>query len=211
MIGQGVLLECLDSLLIDEVLLVNRQAGNIQHEKIKEVIHKDWSNFKTLEPQLKNYEACFFCLGISSAGLSEEKYKTITYDITINFAKSVLSANPNLKFCFISGAGTDSTEKGKVMWARIKGKAENDLLAMPFKDAYMFRPAMIEPRKGVKSKTKSYRVFYTLMTPFMPLLRPFKKIFTDTETLGKAMINAVVKGYHFKILESIDINNLGRS
>jgi hypothetical protein len=208
MVGKGVLLECLEDQDVESVLVLNRQPLGMEHEKLKEVIIKDFFDLEPFRDQLKGYNTCFFCLGISSAGLSEEQYRKITYDLTINFAEIILEENPELTFCFISGAGTDSTEKGRQMWARVKGKTENKLLEMPFEDAYMFRPGFIQPKKGVRSRTPLYNTLYIITRPLFPLFRFFPAFTTTSEKLGKAMINVAQKGYDKKILESMDINQI---
>mgnify|MGYP002713022708 CR=1 FL=1 len=208
MIGNGVLIECLEDNSIDEVLVINRRATNQTHSKVKEIVHEDFSDFSSLSNQLKDYDACFFCLGVSAAGMSEEQYRKITYDLTLGFAKILVETSPNCVFTYVSGAGTDSTEKGRSMWARVKGKTENDLLKLPFKDAYMFRPGYIQPRKGVKSRTTLYNTLYLFFKPLYFLLKHFKGFVTDSVSLGRAMINVVQKGYEKKIVESRDINTL---
>ncbi|MBL4594621.1 MAG: epimerase, partial [Flavobacteriales bacterium] len=158
---------------------------------------------------LKGYNACFFCLGVSSMGMSEADYNKYTYELTIHFAKAVAEQNSEMTFNYVSGAGTDSTEKGNVMWARAKGETENMVLAMPFKAAYLFRPGAILPEKGVKSKVKAYNVLYVIAWPFFFLLRKMKNI-TTSSRLGQAMINSVLTGYDKKHLENADINALAK-
>lgn len=206
MIGQAVLLECLEDNRIAEVLLVNRTTCGIKHPKIKEVLHNDFYNFSSIANQFMGYNACLFCLGITSVGLSEQEYHKITYEIGVAAAEAMLSVNSNISVCYISGAGTDSTERGRTMWARVKGKLENKLIAMPFKGAYMFRPGYIQPLKGIKSKTNWYQFFYIILKPLYFLLKPFKSFVTDSVTLSKAMINAGLEGYSKKVLEVKDIN-----
>jgi hypothetical protein len=210
MIGQGVLLECLENEQVESVLVINRSSCNVTHPKLKEIIHKDVSDLSSLKEELSACNTCFFCLGISSAGLSESEYYKITYDITTKVAATLLSINKEFVFCYISGSGTDSSEKGKMMWARVKGKTENALLAMPFKKSYMFRPGYIQPLKGIKSRTAWYNAMYVLLKPLYFVLKYSDKYVTDTQTLGKAMINAVAKNYSKSILESVDINKLGK-
>ena len=208
MVGKGVLLECLDSPDVESVLVVNRQSLGFQHPKIKEVVHKDFFDLSAIVEEMKGYDTCFFCLGVTSAGLTEQAYTQLTYDLTLNFAKTFISQNPASVFCYVSGAGTDSTEKGRVMWARVKGRTENALLAMPFKAAYMFRPGFIEPMKGIKSRTKLYNTLYVILRPLFPLFRAMPKYATDTVRVGKAMINVATKGYEKKLLECKDINTI---
>jgi uncharacterized protein YbjT (DUF2867 family) len=211
MVGKGALLECLDSPAVESVLVVNRQPLGLQHPKLREIIHGDFYNLAPIESDFKGLDACFFCLGATSAGMSEEKYSRLTYDLTLVFAQALARQTQALVFCFVSGAGTDSSEKGKVMWARVKGKAENALLGMPFKAAYMFRPAFIRPMRGVKSKTASYRIFYAIFRPFFLIFGLFPSFSTTTVKLGRAMINAAARGYEKKILESPDINRLSEA
>lgn len=206
MIGKSVLLECMASDLIKSILIINRQPIGIQDKKINEIIHDDFNDFSTIRQHLKNYDACFFCLGVSSAGMSEYDYNKITYELTTGFARELIIQNDNLVFCYISGAGTDSSEKGRSMWARVKGKTENALLGMPFKASYMLRPGFIKPKKGIKSRTRLYNLMYSVFTPFYYILNPFGSLVTNTEKLGKAMIRIAEKGYDKKIIPTKDIN-----
>jgi hypothetical protein len=208
MIGKGVLFECLENDHVESVLLISRQSCNIRHHKIREIIHEDFHDFSTIINELTGYNACFFCLGVSSAGMAEKDYYKITYDLTINFARTILPVNPELVFCYISGAGTDTSEKGRMMWAQVKGKTENTLLAMPFKAAYMFRPGFIQPMKGITSRTKGYNLLYIIFKPLYYMLRQFRGLVTNTELLGKAMINTVFYGCDKTILATKDINIL---
>jgi uncharacterized protein YbjT (DUF2867 family) len=209
MVGKGILLECLDHEAISEVLVIGRHPVGIQHRKLKELIHHDFSDFSGARDQLKGYDACFFCLGISAAGLKEEEYRKITYDYTMALAKVLFENNPETTFNYVSGQGTDSTEKGRMMWARVKGKTENDLLNMGFKAAYMFRPGMIIPLRGIKSRTKAYQFMYDY---FMWLVKMVKRLspnsVVNTTQIGLAMINAMLKGYNKKILTPKDIISL---
>lgn len=205
MVGKGVLLECLEHPAIAEVLVVNRSSIGMQHAKLKEVIHKDFHDLSPVKEQLQGYDACFFCLGVSVVGLNEEQYSRITYDLTLHFAETVI--NPDMVFTYVSGTGTDSTEQGRTMWARVKGKTENALLKMPFKAAYMFRPGIILPMKGIKSKTPLYNAAYTILRPFFGLMKNMASV-TDTERVGKAMINVVLNGSSKTHLENKDINEL---
>lgn len=208
MIGKGLLLECLDSPEVESVLVINRQPVGLQHEKLTEVIHADFYNLDPIKEQLTGFNTCFFCLGVSAAGLSEKEYNQITYELTVNFAGTVLGLNPDITFCYISGAGTNSAEKGGMMWARVKGKTENALLAMPFKKAYMFRPGFIQPMKGIRSKTKLYNNIYSVMKYLYPLLKKLPGYVTSTDRLGQAMLKVALEGYDKSILESRDINFL---
>lgn len=209
MVGKGVLLECLDHAEIGEVLVIGRKNVGIKHAKLKELIHKDFTDYSQVQSQLYGYDACFFCLGVSAAGLKEEQYLRITYDFTIALAKTLFQINPQITFNYISGVGTDSSEKGRAMWARVKGKTENDLLKMGFKQAYMFRPGMIIPLRGIKSATKSYQFMYDY---FMWLVKMVKAIspnsVVNTTQIGLAMINSIDKGYTKKILDPKDIIRL---
>ena len=209
MIGKGVLLEALADERISNVLVINREPVGVTDPKLKEIIHKDFLDLSAIEDQLAGYDACLFCLGISSFRMSEADYTRITYDLSVHVAETLMKLNDNMVMCFISGAGTDSTEQGSTMWARVKGKAENYILNAGFKDAYIFRPAFIEPRKGTKSKTPIYNVLITAFKPVFPLIRRMKKYATATDTLGKAMINVAIDGYGKKVLESVDINEVG--
>jgi len=206
MIGKGVLLECLDHDEIKEVLVIGRSSINMKHPKFKELIHNDFTNFKDVSEQLAGYDGCFFCLGISAAGLNEAQYKHITYDYTMALAKNLFEINPQMTFNYVSGVGTDSSEKGRIMWARVKGKTENDLLKMGFKQAFMFRPGAIIPLRGIKSRTKSYQFVYDY---FMWLVKGIKAIapnaVVNTTQIGLAMINSMLKGYDKKILTPQDI------
>lgn len=208
MIGKGLLLECLESPDVESVLVINRQPVGLRHEKLTEVIHQDFFDLATLKEQLTGFNTCYFCLGISAAGLSEDKYHRITYRLTVNFAETVLALNPDIIFCYVSGAGTDSSEKGRIMWARVKGKTENALLALPFKKAYMFRPGFIQPMKGVRSRTRLYNNLYAVLKYLYPVLKGLPGYVTSSDRLGQAMLKAVLKGYDQPILESRDINIL---
>jgi len=209
MLGQGVLRECLLDPEVERVVSVVRRATGTQHPKLREVVHADFHDFTSIAPQLTGLDACLFTLGVTSAGMSEQEYRRVTYDITMAAATMLLRLNPQLTFVFVSGAGTDSTERGRVMWARVKGAAENALLRMPFKGAYMFRPAAIQPLHGIRSRTTSYRIAYTVMSPVLPLLRRlFPQYLTTTETLGRAMIEVAKHGAPKQVLESKEINEL---
>jgi len=206
MVGKGVLLECLDHNSIDEVLIIGRNHAGIEHPKLKELIHRDFTDFRGIHKQLSGYDACFFCLGISAAGLKEEQYKRITYDFALSLAKTLVEINPQMTFNYVSGEGTDTSEKGRMMWARIKGKTENDLLQLGFKQAFMFRPGAIIPLRGIKSRTKSYQFMYDY---FMWLVKGIKVISPDsvvtTSQIGLAMINSMLLGYAKNILRAKDI------
>jgi len=209
MVGKGVLLECLDHSEVNEVLSISRRSLGMTHPKLKELLHSDFSNFTTIKEQLIGYDACFACMGVSSAGIDEAKYTKFTYDFTMALAQELFPINPEITFIYVSGAGTDSTEKGRFMWARVKGKTENDLLKLGFKQSYMFRPGAIIPKKGVQPSSKLYRI---LIKYLKWLLLVFKilnpKTVVDTTQIGLAMINATQHGYHKNVLNPIDILNL---
>lgn len=209
MLGQGVLRECLLDPRIERVLSIGRSATGQRHAKLREIVHDDLLKIDAIASELTGFDACFFCLGVSSAGMSEEAYRRVTYDYTMAVAHTLVRLNPRMTFVFVSGAGTDSTERGGTMWARVKGQTENALLRLPFKAAYMFRPAIIQPLHGAKSRTKSYRVFYAIARPVLPLLkRLLPRYVTDTEQVAKAMIAVAGNGAPKSILESKDINVL---
>ena len=208
MVGKGVLLECIDSPDVESILVISRSPIDVMHPKVKEIIHKDFFDLSSVRDQLTGYNACFFCLGVSSVGMKEAEYRRLTYDLTLGFAKVVLFLNPDMTFCYVSGAGTDSSEKGKSMWARVKGKTENDLLSLGFKAAYMFRPGYIHPMRGIKSKTPLYNAFYIVLKPLYPLLKRMPKYVTDNAIIGRAMIRVALSGYSKRVLESIDINHV---
>jgi uncharacterized protein YbjT (DUF2867 family) len=212
MVGQGVLRECLLESAVDRVLSVVRNPSGQQHVKLTELVHKDLFVYADIESQLNGYDACFFCLGVTSSGKTEEDYSHFTYDLTMSAARTLVRLNPAMTFLYISGAGTDSTEKGRTMWARVKGKTENALLGLPFKSAYMIRPGMIQPLHGIQSKTSSYRVLYTLTRPLLPIVRGlFPQYVTTTELLGRAMIHVAQNGYAKRILETRDIHQAAQA
>lgn len=207
MVGKGVLLECLDSPKIEAVLVINRNTLGIQHQKLKEVLLKDFSQIHTISNQLEGYDGCFYCMGVSSVGMNEENYTQITYNIAKAFADVLCQINPNMVFNYVSGAGTDSSEKGRSMWARVKGKTENYILNKGFKDAYAFRPGAIIPERGIKSRTGWYNIFYVILRPFFGLLKSSKNVTTTTK-IGLAMINSLGHSQDLKHLENKDINLL---
>lgn len=206
MVGKGVLLECLDKNAVKKVLVIGRNTIDIKHPKLRELIHTDFNNYENVKEQLVDYDACFFCLGISVVGLKEKDYKHITYDFTLSLAKTLLDINPAMTFNYVSGVGTDSSEKGKSMWARVKGKTENDLINLGFRQAFMFRPGGIIPLRGIKSRTKSYQFMYDY---FMWLVKLIKMLapnsVVNTTQIGLAMIHSVSKGYHKNVLSPKDI------
>lgn len=209
MVGQGVLLECLDDPTVSSVLVVGRSSCGIEHPKVEETLHGDFTDYGPIEDRLGGLDACFFCLGVSAAGMSEEEYRHVTYDFAICAAETLSRLNPEMVFCYVSGAGTDSSEKGRSMWARVKGKTENRLLKMPFKSAYMFRPGYIQPMKGVRSKTRLYQATYTVLAPLYPVWKTFFPGFvTTTEKVGRAMIRVAESGYSKPLIANRDINLL---
>ena len=212
MIGQGVLRECLHDPGVQTIRIVVRSATGIQHIKLKEIIHEDFFQYSSVKDDLRDCDACFFCLGISSAGMKEVDYRKVTYDITLAAARALLPLNPNMTFIYVSGVGTDTTEKGRSMWARVKGGTENALLRMPFKAAYMFRFGFVEPLHGIKSRTAVYRFLYTLGKPLLPLLKQLlpSQILT-TEQIGRAMLIATRCGAPKQVLGIKDIRALAAS
>lgn len=209
MVGQGVLRECLLDPEVTSVVSIVRSSAAQRHPKLREIVHKNFLDFSPIEPELSGLDACFFCLGVSSAGVSEEKYRRVTYDIALAAAETLAKLNPKMTFVFISGAGTDSSEHGRVMWARVKGQTENALLRLPFKAAYMFRPAGIQPLHGVRSKTGWVQAIYVATAPLLTFLnRVAPKYMTTSEQLGRAMIKVARDGYPKPVLESEDINRL---
>jgi nucleoside-diphosphate-sugar epimerase len=205
MVGKGVLLECLESPEVGSVQVLVRTPTGLKHEKLKELIPVDFYNLSGFKNELKGYQACFFCLGVSALGLNEEQYTKITYQMTLHFARTLLDLNPDMVFSYVSGTGTDSTEKGRSMWARVKGKTENAILNMGFRDAYAFRPGLILPEKGIRSRTGWYNALYTAMKPLIPWLKR-QAFATTTARVGQAMIRTAIDGYDKKHLENKDIN-----
>jgi len=209
MVGQGVLRECLLDPEIESVLGVGRSPTGQRHAKLHEIVHNDFLDFSRIESQLAGYDACFFCLGVSSLGMSEEQYRRLTYDITLAAARTLAKLNPQMVFIYVTGRGTDSSERGKLMWARVKGKTENDLLKLPFKAAYMFRPAGIQPLHGIRSKTGWVQAIYVGTAPLLSLLNRLTPTYmTTTEQVGRAMIKVARDGYPKPVLESDDINRM---
>jgi uncharacterized protein YbjT (DUF2867 family) len=209
MVGQGVLRECLLDPGVRSVVSIGRSAAGVSDPKLREIVHADLADYSTIESQLTGFDACFFCLGISSAGLTEEQYTRVTYDITVSAAETLARLNPAMTFVYVSGAGTDSTEHGRTMWARVKGRTENALLRLPFKAAFMFRPGIIVPRFGARSKTTSYRILYALSRPVLPLLRwAFPNQVLTTDEIGRAMLIVARQGAPKAILETADIRSL---
>jgi hypothetical protein len=209
MVGKGVLLECLESDLVESILLINRRPIGIKHQKLNEIIHKNFHDLTLIEDQLKGYNACFFCLGVSSNGKSKEDYRHLTYDLTLHCATILARQNPDMTFCYVSGENTDELGKSRMNWARVKGETENDLLDLPFKAAYMFRPGYIHPMKGVKSATGWVNFTYFFFKPLYPVLKVlFSKHITTSVNVGKAMIRVASNGYEQPRLEDRDINGI---
>jgi uncharacterized protein YbjT (DUF2867 family) len=208
MIGEGVLHECLLSPRVASVLAPTRSPVSSVHAKLRVVQRTDFRDFSDLTSEFQRMDACFFCLGVSSVGMAEAKYRELTFDLTLAAARALATANPGAAFCYVSGEGTDSTAQGKTMWARVKGETENALLALPL-NSFMFRPGFVRPRPGVKSKTTLYRMLYAVLNPLYPLLERLAPAHvTTTENLGRAMIAAAAVGYSKRILENPDINRL---
>lgn len=207
MVGRSVLNQCLESDNVQEVLLIGRTPLALNHPKITELIHPDFSDFSQVQTELSGYDACFHCMGISSLGINEQNYNHITYEMTYALASSLVNVSPQITFNYLSGTGADSSEQGSVMWARVKGKTENMLLNIGFADAYMFRLGALFPERDIKSKTALYNLLYTGLRPFFPILKKVMPI-TTSEALGKAMIHSVSSPQPLKVLENEDINRL---
>ena len=212
MVGKGVLLECLDHATVEQVLVIGRNPVDLQHPKLKQLIHPDFSDFSSVKEQLKNYDACFYCMGVSAMGMKEASYRHYTYDFTMALASELIKLNPEMTFTYVSGKGTDSTAKGRIMWSRVKGKTENDLLNAGFKKAFMFRPGAIIPLRGIKSRTKAYQFVYDY---FMWLVKLVKKLapnsVVNTTQVGLAMIHSVTQDYPSSILNPKDIIALSKT
>jgi len=209
MVGQGVLRECLVDADVQSVLSIGRSASGQSHKKLREIVRKDLTDLADIENELRGYDACFYCLGVSSAGMTEADYREVTYGLTMAVARTLARLSPGMTFIYVSGAGTDSTGSGRFMWARVKGKTENDLMRLPFRAAYMFRPGFIQPLHGVSSKTALYRIFYTMLGPLIPLFTAaLPQYVTTTERVGRAMIEAARHGAPKAVLEGKDINEL---
>ena len=205
MVGEGVLHECLQHPDVESILVINRKPCGITHPKLKEIIHADFFNLLPIESGLSGYNACFFCAGVSSVGMKEPEYTRVTYELTMNFAQTVSRLNPDMTFCYVSGAGTDSSEKGRIMWARVKGKTENDLMKLQLKNVYAFRPAFMKPTKG----QKNVPAFYKYVLWLYPVLHAvFPQYLGTLSDVGLAMINCTVSGAGKKVLEAKDIARL---
>ncbi|MDD8017933.1 MAG: epimerase [Bacteroidota bacterium] len=207
MVGEGVLLVALRNPDVESVLVLGRRSCNIQHPKLKEIIHSDFFDLSPIESQLQGYNACYFCLGVSSVGMKEDQYTRATYDLTMHAATTLSRLNPEMTFCYVSGTSTDSSEKGTMMWARVKGKTENHLLRLPFKAVYCFRPGMMKPVEGQKNVKPIFKIVLSLY-PLFKFLSP--KNACALEDLGGAMISVTKKGYSKKILENRDIDAVGQ-
>ena len=208
MVGEGVLHECLLHPQVEAVLVINRKPCGYTHAKLKEIIHSDFFNFSSIENQLVGYNACFFCLGVSSIGLKEDAYFKLTYALTLHVAETLSKLNTGMTFCYVSGAGTDSSEKGGSMWARVKGKTENDLMKLPFKQVFAFRPGFIKPTEGLKNTLKYYR-YVSWLFPIGRALFPYG--FCTLKDLGLSMIHIVNSGYEKKVIEGKDIITLAKN
>jgi uncharacterized protein YbjT (DUF2867 family) len=209
MIGQGALRECLLDPAVTEVLAVGRAATGESHEKLRELVRADLFDLSPVADQLAGYDACFFCLGVSAAGMSEADYRRITLDLTLSVARTLVERTPGMTFLYVSGAGTDGTERRGAMWARVKGETENALLKLPFAGVYMLRPGLIRPLHGITSRTRLYRVVYAIVGPLYPLLRALApgQLLT-TEQLGRAMLVLAERGAQKRVLEARDLNAL---
>jgi uncharacterized protein YbjT (DUF2867 family) len=209
MVGQGVLRECLRDPGVTRVLTVGRRTTGQTHEKLRELVVPDPADLAAVETQLTQFDACFFCLGVTSVGLSEDQYTRLTYDLTLAVARTLARLDPSMTFVYVSGTGTDSSERGRTMWARVKGRTENALLALPFKAAYMFRPGYIQPLDGIRSRTSWYRALYAVVAPLYPALKRLAPgTVTTTAQVGRAMLVVAQRGFERPILETRDINRL---
>jgi uncharacterized protein YbjT (DUF2867 family) len=209
MVGQGVLRECLLASDVERVVTVGRNATGQQHPKLQELVVKDMYDYSAVEAQLQGFDACFFCLGVSSVGMKEDDYRRVTYDLTMAAATVLARLNPGMTFTYVTGSGTDSSERGSSMWARVKGATENALLRLPFKAAYMFRPGIIQPLHGARSKTPLYNGIYVVISPLLSLAyRLWPEKMTTTEQVGRAMLAVARHGAPKALLEVPDINAL---
>jgi uncharacterized protein YbjT (DUF2867 family) len=209
MVGQGVVRECLLDPGVERVLSVVRAPTGQSDPKLEELVPTDFYDFTAVEPRLAGYDACFFCLGVSAAGMTEAEYRHVTYDLTLAAARSLVRVSPKLTFIYVSGAGTDDSERGRSMWARVKGQTENALKQLPFAATVMFRPGLIRPLHGIRSRTRLYRVVYAIMGPLFPLLSALAPSFiTTTERVGRAMLRVARQGAPKPVLENGDINRL---
>lgn len=206
MVGQGVLRECLLDGGVTRVVTLGRAGTGQTHPKLDEIVHADLFHLSAIEERLRGLDACFYCLGVSAAGMSEAEYSRVNYEMTLAVAETLVRTSPELVFVYVSGTGTDSTERGRVMWARVKGRTENALLRLSFRSAYMLRPGLIVPMHGVKSRTRLYRAFYTMLGPLLPILRKrFPRSIITTEQMGRAMLRLARSGYPKHVLEAADL------
>lgn len=206
MVGQGVLHECLTAPDVSQVMTVGRVSVEQTHPKLQQLVLADLMALDARESELQGFDACFFCLGVSSSGMSEDAYRRITYEVTLKVAKVLASLNPGMTFVYVSGAGTDSSEQGRSMWARVKGKTENDLKQLPFRSVYLFRPGVIQPLHGIKSKTPAYQRFYSLAGPLLSLIRHvFPGAIVTTDDIGQAMLNAARQSRGRVVVEAKNI------
>jgi uncharacterized protein YbjT (DUF2867 family) len=209
MVGQGVLRECLLDGGVTRVVTLGRTPVGQSHPKLRDVVQRDLLHLAPIENQLRDLDACFYCLGASAAGLSEAEYTRINYELTLAVAETLVRLDPGMTFVYVSGTGTDSTERGRTMWARVKGRTENALLRLPFKAAYMLRPGLIIPMHGVQSKTRLYRIFYSALGPLLPALKKlFPRSVITTEQLGRVMLRLARSGYSKQVLEMADLASL---
>jgi uncharacterized protein YbjT (DUF2867 family) len=212
MIGQGALRESLLDPEVEAVLTVGRSASAARHAKLREIVRPDLFDLAAIEPELRGFDACFYCLGVTSGGLSEAEYTRLTYTLAVSIAETLSRLNPSMTFIFVSGAGADSSEKGRIMWARIKGKTENAILALPFRAAWVFRPAVVRPEHGERSRTTAYRVLYAVLNPVLPLLQRLVPAYVvTTAEIGRAMLTVGRRGAPKKVLESADIAAVARN
>jgi uncharacterized protein YbjT (DUF2867 family) len=212
MVGQGVLRECLQAPDVELVQTVGRTPTGQQHPKLRELVHAEMWDYSGVQAELSDYDACFFCIGVTSSGVSEKTYTHLTYDMTIAAASALARVNPQMVFVYVSAAGSDTSENGRIMWERVRGKTENALLKLSFRGVYILRPGMIQPLDGIKSKTAAYRIFYSLTKPLLPLLRAaLPKYVVTTRQVGQAMLALVRNGSPKRVLESEDISSISRN
>jgi uncharacterized protein YbjT (DUF2867 family) len=211
MVGQGVLRESLEAADVELVQTIGRAAVGTHHSKLVDLLHADLFDYHSIEGQLSGFDACFFCLGVSAPGMTEQDYTHLTYDLTLAAGATLVRLNPAMTFVYVSGAGTDASEQGSRMWARVKGRTENALRRLPFKAVYLFRPGLIQPLHGIRSKTRSYRIFYTLTAPILPLVRALApNLIVTTAQMGQAMLNVTRRGWPNAVLEARDIAHASR-
>ena len=212
MVGQGVLRECLQASDVSLVKTVGRTPTGQQHPKLRELVHAEMWDYEGVEDELADFDACFFCIGVTSSGMGEKKYTHLTYDMTMAVAQTLARLNPAMVFVYVSGAGADTSGTSRIMWERVRGNTENALLKLPFRGVYIFRPGMIQPLDGIKSKTAAYRIFYSLTKPLLPLLRAaLPQHVLTTRQVGQAMLAVVRGGAQKRVLESADIGKLGKA